>query len=166
MRSTGEVMGIDAEFPMAFAKAMLAAGQTLPATGTVFLSVRDADKPHAVAPAKALLDMGFHVVSTRGTADYLAGRGVEVEAIPKIQEGFRPNIIDRIKNGEVNLIMNTPTGRGPRLDEAKMRMAAVMHNVAVITTMSAGRAAVEALAVLRSRRMGVTALQDYHEGRA
>jgi carbamoyl-phosphate synthase large subunit len=162
MRSTGEVMGIDADFPMAFAKALLGAGQVLPRGGTVFLSVRDADKSQAASLAASLNNLGCKIISTRGTADYLARGRIKVEVVPKIQEGLRPNIIDRIKNGEVNLIINTPTGRGPRLDEAKMRMAAVMHDVPVITTMSAARAAVSALGVLRERKMGVKALQEYH----
>ena len=164
MRSTGEVMGVDDEFGMAFAKALLAAGQTLPLEGTVFLSVRDADKPHAVEIARDLVEMGFKVSSTEGTADYLAARGIEVEVMPKVQEGFRPNIIDRIKNGEVDLIINTPTGYGPRVDESKMRMAAVMHEVAVITTIAGARAAVSGMKALRARPMGVRALQDYHGG--
>ena len=162
MRSTGEVMGIDEGFGMAFAKAMLAAGQKLPLSGTVFLSVRDSDKRHVVGVAKELEGMGFRVISTEGTAEFLASKGVVVEAIPKIQEGVRPNIIDRIKNGEVQLIVNTPTGRGPKRDEAKMRMAAVMHNVPVIATISGARAAVEALKVLRTSKMGVKPLQEYH----
>ncbi|MHC4713807.1 MAG: hypothetical protein ACYTAN_11145 [Planctomycetota bacterium] len=155
-------MGIDADFPMAFAKALLGAGQVLPRGGTVFLSVRDADKSQAASLAASLNNLGCKIISTRGTADYLARGRIKVEVVPKIQEGLRPNIIDRIKNGEVNLIINTPTGRGPRLDEAKMRMAAVMHDVPVITTMSAARAAVSALGVLRERKMGVKALQEYH----
>jgi carbamoyl-phosphate synthase large subunit len=162
MRSTGEVMGIDEGFGMAFAKAMLAAGQKLPLSGTVFLSVRDSDKRHVVGVAKELEEMGFRLISTEGTAEFLASKGVVVEAIPKIQEGVRPNIIDRIKNDEVQLIINTPTGRGPKRDEAKMRMAAVMHNVPVIATISGARATVEALKVLRTSKMGVKPLQEYH----
>jgi len=162
MRSTGEVMGVDADFGTAFAKALLGAGQTLPLEGTVFLSVRDADKPHAVEIARDLLAEGFRVLSTGGTARHLAGEGVEVGVVPKLQEGFRPNVIDLIKNGEVNLIINTPTGRGPRLDESRMRMAAVLHEVPVITTVAGARAAVSALKALGRREMGVRALQDYH----
>jgi len=166
MRSTGEVMGIDSDFGMAFAKAMLAAGQTLPTAGTVFLSVRNSDKPHVVKLARDLIDLGFKVVSTKGTADYLGARGVTVETVPKVQEGLRPNIVDRIKNREVNLIINTPTGRGPRRDEAKMRMEAVMRGVPVITTVSGGKAAVEAVRAMHKRRLTVRALQDYHTGMA
>ena len=135
----------------------------LPSTGAVFLSVRDGDKKHAAPLARALIDLGFDVISTQGTADYLGARGIEVETIPKLQEGLRPNIIDRIKNREVSLIMNTPTGRGPRLDEARMRMEAVMRGVPVITTISGARAAVAALEALAKRGLDVRALQDYHE---
>jgi len=166
MRSTGEVMGIDEGFGMAFAKGMLAAGQALPRSGTVFLSVRDSDKKHAVEVARGLKDLGFRVMSTQGTAEFLSSKGVAVEAIAKIQEGFRPNIIDRIKNREVNLIINTPTGRGPRADEGKMRMAAVTYNVPLITTIAGGRAAVAALEALRTNPMSVKALQEYHNGAA
>ena len=121
MRSTGEVMGIDTGFGMAFGKAMLAAGQALSDKGTVFLSVRDADKEHVVDVAKRLLEMEYKLLSTEGTAEYLAIYGVPVETIAKIQEGFRPNVIDRIKNREISLIINTPTGRGP---EARRRQDA------------------------------------------
>ena len=164
MRSTGEVMGIDADFGTAFAKAMIGAGQLLPESGTVFLSVRDSDKRHIAKVARDLVEMGFRITSTQGTAEALAAAGVAVETIPKIQEGIRPNIIDLIKNREVGLIINTPTGRGPRLDEAKMRMAAVMHNVPLIATVSGARAAVAALRALRSGNIRVRALQDYHAG--
>ncbi len=162
MRSTGEVMGVDADFGTAFAKALLAVGGTLPMSGKVFVSVRDADKPHAASIAEDLCSMGFEVLSTEGTAAFLATRGIHVEVMPKVQEGLRPNILDHLKNGQIGLIINTPTGRGPRLDESKMRMEAVMHEVPVITTVAGARAAVAAIKALSAHPLRVRPLQDYH----
>jgi carbamoyl-phosphate synthase large subunit len=159
MRSTGEVMGIDDSFPMAFAKSQLAANAALPRAGTIFISVADRDKAEVVPVAGGLARMGYRLISTRGTARALRAAGIEVEEIPKIQEG-RPNLIDHMKNGQVALVINTPSGKGARTDEGKIRAAAVAHGVTCITTLAAAQAAVEACGALRQRELTVHALQD------
>jgi carbamoyl-phosphate synthase large subunit len=159
MRSTGEVMGIDDSFPMAFAKSQLAASSALPPEGTIFLSVADRDKPEAVGIARTLAGMGYQLISTRGTAQALRSAGIKVEEVPKIQEG-RPNLIDHMKNGQVALVINTPSGKGARTDEGKIRAAAVAHGVTCITTLAAAHAAVEACRALRERALTVCPLQE------
>jgi len=159
MRSTGEVMGIDDTFAMAFAKSQMAANSALPRSGTIFISVADRDKVEAVPVARALAGMGYRLISTRGTASALRAAGIKVEEVSKIQEG-RPNLIDYMKNGQVVLVVNTPSGKGARTDEGKIRAAAVAHGVTCITTLAAAQAAVEACRALRDRELTVTALQD------
>ena len=159
MRSTGEVMGIDDSFPMAFAKSQMAAGSPLPLSGTVFLSVTDRDKAEVVPIARALAEMGYHLLATRGTAAALRQAGIEVEEVHKLKEG-RPNLIDHRKNGRIALVINTPSGKGPRTDEGVIRAAAVAHGVTCITTLSAAQAAVEACRALRNHKLTVAALQD------
>ncbi len=165
MRSTGEVMGIDDDFAMAFAKSQLAANTPLPLAGTVFLSVADRDKPELIAVARALEDLEYELISTHGTAAFLRQAGVEVLEIRKIQEG-RPNLIDFMKNDQVRLIINTPSGRDARRDEVQIRTTAVARGVTCITTMAAARAAVEACRALRERRLTVKALQERFPPRA
>jgi carbamoyl-phosphate synthase large subunit len=159
MRSTGEVMGIADNFPMAFAKSQLAANSALPAKGNIFLSVADRHKGEIAPIARALADMGYHLLSTRGTAQALRGAGIAVEEIPKIQEG-RPNLLDHMKNERIALVINTPSGKGARTDEGKIRAAAVAHRVTCITTLAAAQAAVEACRALRQGELTVAALQD------
>jgi carbamoyl-phosphate synthase large subunit len=159
MRSTGEVMGIDDTMPMAFAKSQLAANAPLPRSGTVFLSVNDRDKPEAAAIGRGFADLGYRVIATRGTAAVLRKHGVPVEEVLKLQEG-RPNLVDLMKNGAVALVINTPSGRGSRSDEGRIRASAVQHGVTCITTLSAAHAAVEACRALRDRPLTVTPLQD------
>ncbi|MBA4062842.1 MAG: carbamoyl phosphate synthase large subunit [Isosphaera sp.] len=159
MKSTGEVMGSDDTVPMAFVKSQMAASAPLPSGGTVFVSVADRDKEAVVPVARAFADMGFRLIATRGTARVLAARGIAVEDVPKLAEG-RPNLIDYMKNGQVALIVNTPSGRGSSTDEGKIRAAAVANRVTCITTLSAAFAAVEACRALRERELTVVALQD------
>jgi carbamoyl-phosphate synthase large subunit len=147
MRSTGEVMGIDMSFGAAFAKSQMAAGMTLPMSGTIFISVCDADKPHVVAIGQQLMAMGFDLVATGGTHELLAGAGVPARRVSKLAEG-RPNIVDLITNGEVQLLINTPTRRGPDTDEGKIRASATLHMIPLITTITAGKAAVAAITAL------------------
>jgi carbamoyl-phosphate synthase large subunit len=162
MRSTGEVMGVDAEFPIAFAKSQMAAGTVLPTEGQVFVSVRDSDKGPMVANAvEGLLKMGFAVFSTPGTSDWLAEGGLTVNRLNKISEG-RPNAVDMIKNGELNLIINTPTGKGMNTDEGKLRATAVRYAVPMITTTTGAAAGVRAIRALSQGAWGVRALQDYY----
>jgi carbamoyl-phosphate synthase large subunit len=163
MRSTGEVMGIADTFPMAFAKSQLAASAPLPLTGTIFLSVADRDKAEVVPIARSLAGMGYRLISTGGTGRALRAAGIHVEVIPKIQEG-RPNLIDLMKNGEVALVINTPSGKGARTDEGRIRAAAVAHGVTCITTLAAAQAAVDACAALRQRELSVKPLQDWFAG--
>jgi carbamoyl-phosphate synthase large subunit len=163
MRSTGEVMGIDESFPMAFAKSQMAASSALPLTGTIFISVADRDKAEVLPISRVLVSLGYRLISTRGTAAALRKAGIRVDEIPKIQEG-RPNLIDHMKNGQVALVINTPSGKGARTDEGKIRAAAVAHGVTCITTLAAAQAAVEACAALRQRTLKVTALQDWFQG--
>ncbi len=160
MKSTGEVMGIDASLPMAFVKSQMAASSPLPATGTIFISVAGADKVLVAPVAKQFADMGYKLIATGGTARHLREQGIPVDVIPKIQEG-RPNLLDKMKNSEVALIINTPGGRGSQTDEGKIRAAAVSHRVTCITTISAAYAAVEACRALREQELTVTALQDW-----
>jgi carbamoyl-phosphate synthase large subunit len=161
MKSTGEVMGVDSTFAMAFAKSQIAASTVLPKTGTIFLSIADRDKPLSVQLARDLLEMGFHIVSTSGTADFLGKHGVPVERIFKIQQG-RPNILDFMLDGKVALIVNTPSGRGARTDDSKIRSEAVARGVPCITTMAAASAAVKAMSALRQGDASVRAIQDWY----
>jgi carbamoyl-phosphate synthase large subunit len=162
MRSTGEVMGIDDNFPMAFARSQIAASSALPTAeaGRVFVSVADRDKAELVPVARALVDMGYRLVATRGTARYLRGAGIVVDEVNKVQEG-RPNVTDMMKNKEVSLVINTPSqSRGARADERRIRGEAVQHGVPCITTLTAAQAAVEACRAMRQREWTVSALQD------
>jgi carbamoyl-phosphate synthase large subunit len=162
MRSTGEVMGIARDFPTAFAKAQAAAGVPLPSEGTVFITVTDSDKAGALYIAQTLHDCGFRVVATRGTAQALARMGVPVETLNKIGEGS-PHVVDWIERGDVDLVVNTPTGVGARTDGHEIRRAAVGHGVPCLTTLAAGLSAARAIA--RARQDGepeVHCLQDLH----
>ncbi|GAB4197622.1 MAG: carbamoyl-phosphate synthase large subunit [Phycisphaeraceae bacterium] len=160
MRSTGECMGADPQFPIAFAKSQMSAGVSLPTEGKVFLSVRNSDKPAVVPIARRLVEMGFEVYTTGGTHAHLADQGIHTHRLHKISEG-RPNAVDLIKNGELGLIINTPTRQGPATDEGKLRATAVRFNVPMITTLTAANCAVEAIAALRQGAWNVNALQDY-----
>jgi carbamoyl-phosphate synthase large subunit len=159
MRSTGEVMGIDDTFPMAFAKSQLAANAALPQTGMIFLSVADRDKPAVIPIAKAMSEMSYRILSTGGTAQALREAGIRVESVAKLQEG-RPNVIDYMKNNQIALVINTPSGKGSRTDEGKIRAAAVAHGVTCITTLAGAHAAVEACRALREQPLRVLPLQD------
>ncbi len=164
MRSTGEVMGIDATFPMAFAKAQIAAGTVLPTGGTAFLSVRNSDKAAIVPVAQLLARAGFQLTATGGTYDVLVKHGVNVTRLSKLAEG-RPNIRDLIKNGQVQLIVNTPTKKGPQTDEGKIRSMAVLSRVPMMTTVTAAHAAAQAILALQKGDWGVRPLQEYVAGR-
>ncbi len=161
MRSTGEVMGVDVSFGRAFAKAELAASQPLPADGTVFVSMSDRDKPAIVPVVKELIDLGFKIVATTGTCKTLVDAGFEVERILKVHEG-RPHVIDAIKNGSIQLIINTPSGEVAKEDDRIIRRAAVSYKVTTITTVAGARAAAAAMRELQQQPLEVKALQDYH----
>ncbi|HVT82017.1 MAG TPA: carbamoyl-phosphate synthase large subunit, partial [Phycisphaerae bacterium] len=161
MRSTGEVMGIDTTFAMAYAKSQMAAGDTLPLSGTIYISVRNADKKAVVPIARRLAGMGFKIVATAGTHAVLAEAGIAAERVNKISEG-RPNIIDSIKNKQVQLLINTPTTKGPKTDEGKIRAAAVMHKIPIITTLTAANACAQAIEALKGGEWSVKPIQDYY----
>jgi carbamoyl-phosphate synthase large subunit len=162
MRSTGEVMGIARDFPTAFAKAQAAAGASLPTSGTVFLTVTDSDKAAVHGIASTLHDLGFRIVATAGTAQAIRSMGVPCEAIRKVAEGS-PHVVDWIERGDVDLVVNTPTGSGARSDGWEIRRAAVAAGVPCITTVSSGVAAARAIAVARQRGPAeVLSLQEIH----
>ncbi len=162
MKSTGEVMGIDEDFGMAFAKSQMAAGQTLPLKGTVFISVMNKDKRHVIFIAKKLVDLGFNIVATTGTAKVLAKNGIPVKPVYKVNEG-RPHIVDLMKNGEIHLIINTPSGKKPKADEVAIRSEAVIHDIPSITTISGASAAVNGIESMVRRGISVQSIQEYHK---
>ncbi|HLY07821.1 MAG TPA: carbamoyl-phosphate synthase large subunit [Planctomycetota bacterium] len=161
MKSTGEVMGIDVDFGRAYAKAEIAAGHHLPTKGNIFLSVKDSDKRDIVYIAKALEDLGFNLIATGGTAKVLERNGIKVRAIHKIAEG-RPNAIDLIINKEIDLIINTPVGKGAKTDEGRIRSFAISHGIHVITSIAGAQAAVQGIESILKKKLEVRALQDYH----
>jgi len=160
MRSTGEVMGLDEDLGIAFAKAQAAAKPGLPTKGNVFLSVKDADKALAVELARQLLALGFVLFSTSGTAKTLAENGVKTTRLAKIDEG-RPTAVDMIKNGQIQLIINTPSGMIPRKDENKIRSVAYAHNICIMTTITGAKAALNGIMALRNKTVGVRPIQKY-----
>ena len=162
MKSTGEVMGVGETFGLAFGKAQLAAGQRIPEAGRVFLSVNDQDKRQVVPLARDLHELGFTLVATRGTARGLHAAGLPVERVYKVNEG-RPNVVDLIKSGKLDLLVNTPLGGPSRFDEKAIRRAAVQHGVACITTLSAAAAVVNGIRAKREQPVKVFSLQDLHE---
>ncbi|MCI0365012.1 MAG: carbamoyl-phosphate synthase large subunit, partial [Phycisphaerales bacterium] len=161
MRSTGEVMGIDRALPVAVAKSQMAAGVKVPTQGNVFLSVRESDKPHCIDIARLLVSMGFVVYTTSGTHELLKSHSINTVLLPKVSEGARPNILDKLANGEIQLILNTPTRKGANTDEGRIRATAVRNNVPMITTITGARAIVQAIAALRAGSWSVAAMQDY-----
>ena len=161
MKSTGEVMGIDADFGIAYMKAQIAAGQKIPMEGKVFVSVNDQDKRKIVGSAKRLVSLGYQIVTTVGTGEVMRKNGMEVEIVAKLGEG-RPDVLDLIKNGEVKLLINTPGGKKTKVDETKIRSTAIMHMIPIVTTLSGARATVNGLESVKKKGITVKALQDYH----
>jgi carbamoyl-phosphate synthase large subunit len=159
MRSTGEVMGISDRFSIAFAKSQLAAGVVLPTQGTIFLSLTARTKKYVVPIGKKLVALGFSIVATAGTAQTLEDAGIQVKRVKKLQEGH-PNLLDHLIDGQIHLIINTPSGKGARTDEGRIRAAAVAHGVPCITTIPAAEAALRAMEALREEELTVQALQD------
>jgi carbamoyl-phosphate synthase large subunit len=161
MRSTGEVMGIATDFPTAFAKAEAAAGSALPDSGTVFITVTDADKPAGAGLAAQLHDLGFKIVATAGTAAAIERMGIPVTTLRKVADG-PPHVVDAISGGDVDLVINTPTGSGARSDGWEIRRAAVTRGIPCITTLSGGQAAARAIRAARSGEAAVRSLQEWH----
>ena len=164
MRSTGEVMGLDMDFATAFAKSQMGGGTHLPNEGTAFISVREGDKQRAIVPAKRLNELGFKLIATRGTAQFLAENGVDVAPINKVMEG-RPHIVDAMKNGDVQLVVNTTEGEKSLADSKSIRRTALENKIPYYTTLAGAEAAVAAIAALRDNPPGVASLQDYEARR-
>ncbi len=160
MKSTGEVMGIDMDFGMAFAKSQFAAGVNIPLRGKVFISVMNKDKRSIVFLAKKLADLGFEIVATKGTAKVLVNNGILVQTVFKVGEG-RPDIVDQIKNGQIHLVINTPSGKRPKADEVAIRSQSTAHNIPCVTTLSGAEAIVNAIESLK-KGMAVKSIQEYH----
>ncbi|CCA93286.1 carbamoyl-phosphate synthase large subunit [Novosphingobium sp. PP1Y] len=161
MKSTGEVMGIDTDYPTAFAKAQLGAGMRLPTEGTAFVSVKNSDKPYILPAVRKLVDEGFRIIATSGTQKYLADAGIPVEMVNKVAEG-RPHIVDKIIDGEISLIFNTTEGWQSLKDSQSIRASALTAKVSIFTTAAASVAASEAIATIRGSQLEVRSLQDYY----
>jgi|Deesub1362B_J571_1020462.scaffolds.fasta_scaffold00131_44 carbamoyl-phosphate synthase large subunit len=162
MKSTGEVMGIDYDFGLAYYKAELAAGMMLPTEGTVFISVKKADREKILPVARKLHELGFRITATDGTAEFLRNNGIQAEIILKVSQG-RPNIVDAIINRQIDLIINTPSGKRGKTEGYLIRRAAVDHGVPYITTISGAIAAVKGIEAIRKSRMTIKSIQEYHE---
>jgi carbamoyl-phosphate synthase large subunit len=160
MRSTGEVMGIDANFGTSYAKAELAASQRLPQTGTVFVSMSDRDKAAVVPIVKEFIALGFQIVATMGTRKVLVEQDLEVELVLKLHEG-RPHVLDSIKNGQIQLIINTPSGEEARADGRLIRRTALMYKIPIVTTIAGAKATAAAIQGLQSHSLSVKPLQEY-----
>lgn len=163
MRSTGEVMGLDTSLGMAFAKSQMAAQPGLPTSGNVFISVKDHDKEAGASVAKSFHELGFKIFSTAGTAAFLASKGIPVTKTFKLSEGARPNVVDMIKNGHMQIIVNTPSGMNPRLDENRIREEALLGRVCMITTIMGAYAAIQGIKALKGQPLNVKSLQEYGE---
>jgi carbamoyl-phosphate synthase large subunit len=160
MRSTGEVIGIDTSFDAAYLKSQIAAGMSLPAKGCVFISVRDTDKAAIEQPARDIAALGFAIIATSGTAQYLSSRGIAVKQVNKVLEG-QPHVVDALINGQVQLVFNTTEGAQSLLDSASIRRAALAQGIPYYTTVSGARAAVQAIRALKTRPLEAGALQTY-----
>ncbi len=160
MRSTGEVMGIDEDYAVAFAKAQLGSGVELPKTGTLFISVKNADKPHIVESVRTLTDIGFKIIATRGTKKFLEQQNIDCEQVNKVLEG-RPHIVDAMKNGEVDIVFNTTEGVQAIEDSASLRRTALVGRIPYYTTVAGANAATQAILALRSDSLKVNPIQRY-----
>jgi len=161
MRSTGEVMGLADDLGMAFAKSQMAAQPGLPTSGNIFLSVKDHDKEAAAEIARKFINFGFKIYSTAGTAAFLREKGIPVTKTYKLSEGARPNVVDMVKNGEIQIIINTPSGMNPRIDENKIREEALLSRVCMITTIMGAYAALRGIESLKTKQLTVKSLQEY-----
>jgi carbamoyl-phosphate synthase large subunit len=161
MRSTGEVLGMADSFGLAFFKAQEAAKQALPSEGTVLITVSETDRPAVIEVARQFQKLGFKIKATRGTHDFLASNDIESESISKMHEG-RPNIVDGIKNGEIQLVVNTPSGKLSKHDDSYIRKSAIRHKIPYITTLAAALAAARGIEASQGKRGQVKSLQAYH----
>ena len=163
MKSTGEVMGIDKDFETAFAKSQMGAGITLPLEGTVFVSVKNEDKTVIEGPCRQLVEMGYKILATKGTADHLFAHGIPATPIFKVAEG-RPHVVDAMKNGEVDLVINTTEGKLAISDSYQIRRTALMEKIPYYTTMAAAKVVVKALKTLKAGNLEVLSIQHYSKG--
>jgi carbamoyl-phosphate synthase large subunit len=161
MKSTGEVMGIDQDFGLAYAKSQASSNNMIPTSGRMIFSLKDEDKEPSLPLARKIIGLGFSITATRGTAAYLASNGLEVGVINKVKEG-RPHIVDLIKNREVNYVVNTVFGAQSQKDSASIRQSAIQYGVPYSTTIAGARAVVEAIAMLKSKKLGIRSIQEYH----
>jgi carbamoyl-phosphate synthase large subunit len=162
MKSTGEVMGVSHDLGSAFAKATSATGYEIPTSGTVFISVNDRDKGGVLPHARQLHELGFEILATAGTSEFLNAHGVPTERVYKVNEG-RPNVVDLIKSRKIDLILNTPLGRESFYDDGAIRKTATLHGLLCVTTLTATAALVQAIQALREHNVGVTSLQEIHQ---
>lgn len=162
MRSTGEVIGVDKSFEMAYAKSQLAAGQKLPVSGAVFISVKDKDKRAVVSIARGFHDLGFEIYASSGTGKFLEENQLAVKIIPKVYEGERPNVVDYMKNNKISLIVNTPSGKKPKGDIVSIRSIAVNRNIPLITTIPGAKATLTAIKKIKEDDINVKSIQEYH----
>jgi carbamoyl-phosphate synthase large subunit len=160
MRSTGEVMGIDRDYAVAFAKSQLGSGTALPTSGTVFVSVRESDKDNILGAIRDLADMGFRIIATRGTRRHFEAHGIACEQVNKVLEG-RPHIVDWMKNGEVHLVFNTTEGAKSLADSRDIRRSALQNRIPYYTTLAGAVAATQAIRALKSDNLKVAPLQSY-----
>lgn len=163
MKSTGEVMGIDEDFGIAFGKSQISCGNRIPLTGKIFISLKDKDKPTSVPIVKKLLELGLSVIATRGTAIYLKDHGLDVETVNKVAEG-RPHIVDLIKNKAINFVINTVSGAQAQRDSFSIRQSALQYRVPFTTTISGAIAAVNAINMLKKKQVNIKSIQEYHKG--
>jgi carbamoyl-phosphate synthase large subunit len=163
MKSTGEVMGIDGSFGMAFGKSQLAAGQNLPLSGRVFISVRDQDKAGVMDPAARLQRLGFDILATKGTSGFLQEYGIANTAVNKVREG-RPHVVDMIKNGDIDLVINTTSDKKAVRESFSIRRTALTLNIPYTTTLAGARATAQAIEAMAAGKMEVRTIQEYHQG--
>jgi len=163
MKSTGEVMGIDADLGLAYAKSQMAAPPPLPKSGNVFVSVKDSDKEGVVPVARDFVSLGFGIIATSGTAEVLRRAGVPVETVFKIGTG-RPDVLDKVKNGHVQFIINSPSGKVPRTHEVLIRNTSLAQKIPIMTTIRAAQASANGIRSLQRSQVHVKTLQEYHGG--
>jgi carbamoyl-phosphate synthase large subunit len=164
MKSTGEVMGIDVDLGLAYAKSQMAAPPALPTSGNLFVSVKGSDKQAIVPVVREFLKLGFGIIATSGTAEVLTEAKIPVTKVFKLREG-RPNVLDRVKNGDIDFIINTPSGKVPRQDEVLIRNAALAQKIPIMTTVRAAQASANGIRSLQKTKLRVRSLQEYHESK-
>ena len=162
MKSTGEVMGIDQSFGLAFAKSQLGAGSNLPLSGTVFISIKDREKKMILSTAQKLYNLGFKIMATSGTSQFFDQAGIPNQMVNKVREG-RPHVVDRMKNGEIQLVINTTIGSKSVSESYSIRQTALVHRIPYTTTVAGARATAEAIEAMQQKKVSVRTIQEYHQ---